>query len=595
MPISLNPSIHSLILRYNQFHSVDASFNFYPELEVVDLSHNQLVSVPDRAFKSQGRLRDLRLNNNKISQLRHLTFAGLRSLESLDLRHNLLEVIPSEAYSDLATLELLDLSHNQIREIDKAAFEGSSLKILRLEANSLTAVPTAALGRLTGLLELQLSRNRLVTLPDGSFAGLRHLTRLDLSGNQLEKLHERSFVGLDSLLSLRLDDNSLYELATPVLRPLGASLSELWLGQNRFTAVPPDWLADVSRLTRLDLSNCPELRSIAAESFSANRELDMVTIAANPLLADLHPAAFRGLASVSRLDLSNNALVAIAPGLVPWERLDHLQVSGNPLTCTCADNYFLKEVVIRTALNSSEAVRVVRCWTPLHLRDVDLARLHLSCEDDEAAIAASGDSGSATMAAASISTVAGLVAAGTVVLVVCLVLLVCCLYPAACLLSRRHHKSASQLPAKDILQYDEVAGGAEPRYVSPHYAHHNHRQLHTTSATGTVRPYLVNIVANPYDEEGRQFSPEKGGGVGPPTFYYYTTDRRQAEIIDQQQRADPHRAAPPFLSSAAGTIREPLYYAVSSNSNSGGGDQSTTTLLKIDTNNYHYVDRESMY
>ena len=32
-----------------------------------------------------------------------------------------------------------------------------------------------------------------------------------------------------------------------------------------------------------------------------------------------------------------------------------------------------------------------------------------------------------------------------------------------------------------------------------------------------------------------------------------------------------------------------------SNSNSGGGDKSTTTLLKIDTNNYHYVDRESMY
>ena len=36
MPMTLNPSIRTLILKYNDFHSVDASFNFYPELELVD-------------------------------------------------------------------------------------------------------------------------------------------------------------------------------------------------------------------------------------------------------------------------------------------------------------------------------------------------------------------------------------------------------------------------------------------------------------------------------------------------------------------------------------------------------------------------------
>ena len=43
MPMTLNPAIKTLILKYNDFHSVDASFNFYPELELVDLSSNQLV------------------------------------------------------------------------------------------------------------------------------------------------------------------------------------------------------------------------------------------------------------------------------------------------------------------------------------------------------------------------------------------------------------------------------------------------------------------------------------------------------------------------------------------------------------------------
>ena len=82
-------------------------------------------------------------------------------------------------------------------------------------------------------------------------------------------------------------------------------------------------------------------------------------------------------------------------------------MSGNPLTCSCADNYFLKEVVIRTALNSSEAVRVVRCWTPLHLRDVDLARLDLSCEDDEAAIAGGVGSAAPTIIGVSLEATLG--------------------------------------------------------------------------------------------------------------------------------------------------------------------------------------------
>ena len=95
MPMTLNPAIKTLILKYNDFHSVDASFNFYPELELVDLSSNQLVrpkklsnnkiltnkysqvAIPDRAFSSQRRLQELRLGGNKISELTDRTLAGL--------------------------------------------------------------------------------------------------------------------------------------------------------------------------------------------------------------------------------------------------------------------------------------------------------------------------------------------------------------------------------------------------------------------------------------------------------------------------------------------------------------------------------------
>merc|ERR1711923_29435 len=84
MPMTLNPSIKTLILKYNNFHSVDASFNFYPDLELVDLSSNQPVSIPDRSFSSQRRLKELRMDNNKISLLTSRTFSGLSRLEVLN-------------------------------------------------------------------------------------------------------------------------------------------------------------------------------------------------------------------------------------------------------------------------------------------------------------------------------------------------------------------------------------------------------------------------------------------------------------------------------------------------------------------------------
>ena len=101
MPMTLNPSIKTLILKYNDFHSVDASFHFYPELTLVDLSSNELVSVPDRAFASQRRLQELRLGGNKISELTEKTFSGLSKLESLDLSHNFLERLENRVFKPL--------------------------------------------------------------------------------------------------------------------------------------------------------------------------------------------------------------------------------------------------------------------------------------------------------------------------------------------------------------------------------------------------------------------------------------------------------------------------------------------------------------
>jgi len=143
MPMTLNPSIKTLILKLNDFHSVDASFHFYPELTLVDLSSNELVNVPDRAFGSQRKLEELRLGGNKLSELTEKTFSGLSRLQSLDLSHNFLETLDNRVFKPLRLLKELNLESNRISEVEMRAFAGcsSSLVSLNLGDNLLKRCP----------------------------------------------------------------------------------------------------------------------------------------------------------------------------------------------------------------------------------------------------------------------------------------------------------------------------------------------------------------------------------------------------------------------------------------------------------------------
>ena len=93
IPMTLNPSTRILMMNHNNFHSVDASLSFYPQLLHVDLSYNQLVSIPDRSFSNQRRLIELRIESNKISELSDRTLQGLTQLQVLSLEQNFIEYL----------------------------------------------------------------------------------------------------------------------------------------------------------------------------------------------------------------------------------------------------------------------------------------------------------------------------------------------------------------------------------------------------------------------------------------------------------------------------------------------------------------------
>ena len=470
--MTLNPSIKTLILKYNDFHSVDASFHFYPELMLVDLSSNELVSVPDRAFASQRRLQELRLGGNKISELTEKTFSGLSKLESLDLSHNFLERLENRVFKPLKSLKELNLVSNRISEVDQRAFAGCSCTLvsLNLEDNLLMKVPTLAFSHLTNLAELSLAGNSLRVITDSSFPSLPSLALLSLAGNLIEKIHERGFTRVASVTRLDLHDNALYQVPTPALQAF-SSLHSLSLGQNKFTVIQAGALGGLNKLKKLEIQGCPDLVEVSEDALAECLDLETLRISSNRRLVHLHPSSLGLLPSLRSLDLSNNALTNVSPSLAPWMALTSLDLSGNPWTCDC-DSSFLRSAIINS-VNQSESVRVVRCWNPPELRDRDLAFLKLDCSVVQSP---NTDPGVETTGYVGVLAVVVSVVVVSLVLLSAMVMVVTRKRMGSCL---KGLHGRQRLPAaKEVLQYPEER---EPRYVSSH---------HPTLRGGTYSPVI---------------------------------------------------------------------------------------------------------
>jgi len=481
MPMTLNPSITKLILKYNNFHSVDASFNFYPELELVDLSSNELVSIPARSFSSQRKLKELRIESNKISQLGEKTFSGLGKLEVLNLAHNLIEKLVNKVFRPLRKLKELDLRQNRLSEIEDRALIGlSQVRVLDLSDNLLETVPTTALSHLENLAEIKLGRNNIKMVVDNSFSGLSRLSLLDLSGNKIERIHEKAFSQLRSLNQLDLNDNQLYQVPSHAFDSFD-KLEILDIGQNMFTLIQEEAFVDLNKLRTLRISGCSQLEQISAGAFSNLVDLEEMELSSNRKLSHLHPQSFGSVISLRRIDLSNNGLPSLSSSLLPWSSLASVDLSGNPWHCDC-DVSFLKTVIL-SAVNRSDTVKVVRCWNPPNLRNSDLAKLEMDCS-----VVQSPKTDQNSVSINNTEMIA-IICSSAVVISVMVVILVLKSRKrlASCVSSPWRTRSKVPTSSGKVLQYSPYQ--QEPRYVS-------------YQVVQTLRPEIrPSLIVNPHSEQ----------------------------------------------------------------------------------------------
>ncbi|PNJ13311.1 PODNL1 isoform 11, partial [Pongo abelii] len=110
-------------------------------------TNNLISKVPRGALSRQTQLRELYLQHNQLtdSGLDATTFSKLHSLEYLDLSHNQLTTVPAGLPR---TLAILHLGRNRIQQVEAARLHGArGLRYLLLQHNQLgsSGLPAGAL------------------------------------------------------------------------------------------------------------------------------------------------------------------------------------------------------------------------------------------------------------------------------------------------------------------------------------------------------------------------------------------------------------------------------------------------------------------
>uniref|UniRef100_A0A8D0DML3 Leucine-rich repeat-containing protein 32 n=1 Tax=Salvator merianae TaxID=96440 RepID=A0A8D0DML3_SALMN len=272
----------------------DASAPYLPGLSYLDLSYNEIESIPVEFFASMSALQFLNLSKNCLQSF--VASPELVSLAILDLSSNSLRDLKLDPGA-LSNLVELYLQHNQLRALQSDIFAGlPNIRLLNLRSNNLILCGLysgLARRRLAGeehgcvsfvdlpeLQDLYLSENMLKSLPKYSFYRTQLVT-LDLSKNWGLHIEAKSLSGLElSLENLDLHGNGMTGLNIDF--PLFSRLKYLNLSDNQLSWLPA-WSVDCCAMEVLDLQNNSFSNLKNSQIPALEKNLRNLYLAGNPL------------------------------------------------------------------------------------------------------------------------------------------------------------------------------------------------------------------------------------------------------------------------------------------------------------------------
>ncbi|KAG5673229.1 hypothetical protein PVAND_003293 [Polypedilum vanderplanki] len=369
--------LRNLSIRTQNIHwpslnlEIDAStFNFLKNLVRLDLSTNNIWSLPDGLFCSLTNLKHLNISENRLQDINELGFR-----ERVDERVDDKRPIPPPTLSSLLTstlasssdgkkfsscaidLEYLDISYNHFVLLPENGFGIlKRLKVLKINNNEISMLADKALGGLRNLQNINLSSNKIVALPSelfkdpsrsiqeihlknnsisvlspGLFGNLEQLQTLDLSVNQLTSswINRSTFKGLIRLVLLDLSSNKITKLEADMFSDL-YSVQILNLRNNLLENIDANTFASMSNLHKLLLSH-NKIKYLDAYSLNGLSVLALLSLD-NNILTGVHPEAFRNCSSLDVLNLNGNELTKVPLALKDMRLLRTLDLGENLIT-----------------------------------------------------------------------------------------------------------------------------------------------------------------------------------------------------------------------------------------------------------------------
>ncbi len=117
MPLTW-PKLHTLNLSHNSLSALDSSFRLAVNLEILDLSHNNLRDCGDLFHVTQHLIEYQPAFLYRFNSFNFFALKSLKKLKKLNLSFNKFESLPSLcAINNVSTVEHLDLSYNNIDKV----------------------------------------------------------------------------------------------------------------------------------------------------------------------------------------------------------------------------------------------------------------------------------------------------------------------------------------------------------------------------------------------------------------------------------------------------------------------------------------------
>ncbi|XP_019639698.1 PREDICTED: malignant fibrous histiocytoma-amplified sequence 1 homolog [Branchiostoma belcheri] len=318
-------TIRSLKLSQCQLAQVPRSLANLKDLEILDLSHNRLVTLPSWPIRLMPCLKSLNVSHNKITVIGRVV-KTLRALNALDLCYNDIEEIPFEIL-EMESLEAFSCSNNKIQVLPPLdpANVSQNIEFVDLSNNKICEGPSSLL-LIRTLKTLLLGGNQITTLPsDLDLNNLSPMLRvIDLSDNRLKDI-PLPLCFLPSLEELDLKQNKINTISANVRSC--KSLSVLDVSRNRLNEIPSH-VTGLPSLVEIHASN-NQINSVSPLQRDESSVLEVIDLASNSLF--YFPEALIQMERLKKVDLSYNGIRHIPESIMGMRKDVKLYLRYNPI------------------------------------------------------------------------------------------------------------------------------------------------------------------------------------------------------------------------------------------------------------------------